>query len=153
MKNRIEFLKNKIEAIEKANDTAAKHIENGGSKAYYNREIARRLEILNDVEKELAILIGKRIKKAIDGALVSRGKHKGQLLAKCPPVNTDSAAVWQAIVSLANPYKVGMGHMMFMDKERVEIYNAINKAIIDNNIDVRRMDRDREVLDLILNIW
>jgi hypothetical protein len=35
---------------------------------------------------------------AIAAATVTEGRHKGQLLAKCPAMGTDAAAAWQALM-------------------------------------------------------
>lgn len=94
----------------------------------------------------------KVLTNAIDKARVTRGPRKGQLLAKCPPVNTPGAAAWQAIMSHANPYKVGFGHMMFMEKENREIYNKIRTFILARKINVNNLDRDREALEA-LGVW
>lgn len=90
--------------------------------------------------------------EAVAGALVTRGKNKGMLLAKCPPVGTDEAAAWQAIQSYANPFKTGMAHMMFMSNRGRIIYAALRKMIRDNNINVSRLDRDRKALEAF-GVW
>ena len=87
---------------------------------------------------------------AINAACVSRGKRKGQLLASCPRSNTDGAAAWQAITGHANPYKLGIGVLMFMSKRQRAIYHAIDKLL--EGVDVRAMDRDRLQLEL-LGVW
>lgn len=69
------------------------------------------------------------IESAIKGALSSRGKSKGQLKTKCPPMNTPQAAAWLAMMSHVNPYKIGFGQMLFMDKYNRAIFNAIDKAM------------------------
>ena len=86
-------------------------------------------------------------KAAIDGAISTRGKNKGFLKAKCPPMGTDEAAAWQAIMIRANPYKAGIGHMMFFTDRQRAIYNAIEKAL--NGIDCRGADKDRLALESI----
>lgn len=91
-----------------------------------------------------------RIKTAIAGALVSKGANKGSLKAKCPPIGTDAAAAWQAIMSHANPYKVGLGHFLFMpDEIRENVYNVIVEYIKVTQVDVRSLDRDRRILESI----
>lgn len=92
------------------------------------------------------------IKQAIIGAISSRGKNKGFLKAKCPPMNTPEAAAWQAIMSHANPYKVGFGHLMFMDDSTREIYNWIKEYVKKSTIDVRSLDKDRNILEK-LGAW
>ena len=87
---------------------------------------------------------------AIDAACVSRGKRKGMLLASCPRSDTDGAAAWQAIISYANPYKLGIGVLMFMSERQRAIYDAIDKSL--EGVDVRAMDRDRLQLEL-LGVW
>ena len=90
------------------------------------------------------------IKSAMKNALVSKGKNKGQLKAQCPPIGTPEAAAWQAIVAKANPYKLGIGHLLFMSAEHREIFDAVEALI--KNLDVRRLDRDRMALE-VLGAW
>jgi hypothetical protein len=87
---------------------------------------------------------------AIDAALVSRGKQKGMLKSKCPPMGTDAAAAWQALMRYANPYKIGMGHIMFFTDRQSAIYRAIDDALKET--DVRGLDRDRVALE-IMGVW
>jgi hypothetical protein len=87
---------------------------------------------------------------AINAALVSRGKKKGMLKAKCPPMGSDAAAAWQALMGYANPYKLGMGHIMFFTDRQSAIYRAIDDAI--KGQDVRALDRDRVALE-IMGAW
>jgi len=87
---------------------------------------------------------------AIDAALVSRGKRKGALKAACPPMGTDAAAAWQALVGHANPYKMGLGHIMFFTDRQSAIYRAIDDALAGQ--DVRALDRDRLALEM-LGAW
>ena len=84
---------------------------------------------------------------AIDAALVSRGKNKGILKAKCPPTGTDAAAAWQALMGYANPYKLGMGHIMLFNDRQNAIYRAIDDAL--KGQDLRGFDRDRVALELM----
>ncbi len=100
---------------------------------------------------EVAIAL-KELKSAITGSLVSRGRNKGLLKAKCPPMNTPEAAAWQAITSIANPYKLGFGHMLFMTKPNRQIYDLTLEVIKASKWDVRAMDRDRLSLEG-LGVW
>ena len=84
---------------------------------------------------------------AIKAALVSRGKRKGTLKAKCPPTGSDAAAAWQALMGYANPHKLGMGHIIFFTDRQRAIYRAIDDAL--KGQDVRALDRDRVALELI----
>jgi hypothetical protein len=90
------------------------------------------------------------VQLAMQNALVSRGKNRGQLKAQCPPIGTPEAAAWQAIVAKANPYKLGIGHLLFMSAEHREIFDAVEALI--KNLDVRRLDRDRMALE-VLGAW
>jgi hypothetical protein len=93
------------------------------------------------------------IKSAITGALASRGKNKGQLKAKCPPMNTPEAAAWLAIMSHVNPYKVGFGQMLFMDSGNRAIFDAIDRAM--NKMGKEQyigLDKDRLALES-LGVW
>ena len=87
---------------------------------------------------------------AISAAQSSRGKYKGALKAKCPPIGSDAAAAWQAITAHANPYKIGFGHMMSFSDRQLAIYNTIDKSL--EGTDVRGSDRDRVVLER-LGAW
>jgi len=87
---------------------------------------------------------------AIDAAKVSRGKNKGMLKATCPPMGTDGAAAWQALMGYANPYKIGMGHLMFFSDRQRAIYRAIDDALAGH--DLRGLDRDRVALEA-LGAW
>lgn len=85
-----------------------------------------------------------KLEQGLKQAISSRGKNKGKLKAKCPPVNTYGAAVWQAIMMYSNPHKVGFGHMMFMDKEKRELYNHVIE--IGKSVDLKGFDKDANVL-------
>jgi hypothetical protein len=90
--------------------------------------------------------------EAIKLALVTKGRNKGMLLAKCPRVDTPAAAAWMAIVSEANPFKLGIGHMLFMGEKNRALYEHILQAIKDMGLDVRGLDRDRKALET-LGVW
>ena len=81
---------------------------------------------------------------AINGALVSRGKLKGSIKKKCPPMGTDSAAAWQALIANANPYKLGIGHVLFFDDRQRWIFDQIEKAL--QGFDINDLDRDANAL-------
>ena len=84
-----------------------------------------------------------RLRAAVAGALVSRGKGAGQLKAKCPPMGTDSALAWQALILVANPFKAGMGHLMLC---RDHDFLAECQAYVDTLRGVETLDRDRRAL-------
>ena len=84
---------------------------------------------------------------AIETATASRGQHKGRLKSKCPPMGSDGAAAWQAIMGHANPYKLGMGHIVFFTERQQAIYKAIDGALTNRN--VKHLDRDMDALAIL----
>lgn len=85
-----------------------------------------------------------KIEIGLNEAISSRGKNKGMLKAKCPPMNTYGSAVWQGIMASSNPHKVGLCHMLFMDKDKMEVYNYIRECA--KYIDLSTFDNDGNVL-------
>ena len=88
---------------------------------------------------------------AIRGALVSRGVNKGRLKAQCPRMGTPAAAAWQALIANSNPYKMGLGHIMFFGPESRALFNEVN-AWCEGLSHKRRalvamLDRDRAALE------
>lgn len=88
-----------------------------------------------------------KLRIGLQEALVSVGPSKGMLKKKCPPMNTYGSAVWNAIQSYSNPYKVGFGHMFFMDAETRELYDFVRE--IGKSVDLRNFDRDANALRAI----
>lgn len=82
---------------------------------------------------------------AIAAACVSRGKRKGCLKATCPPMGTNAAAAWQAMMLEANPYKASIAQIMMLRGEARAIYDAIEASL--KGIDLRGLDRDRVALE------
>jgi len=87
---------------------------------------------------------------AINGALSSRGKNKGRLKRTCPKMGTDEAAAWQALMGYANPYKIGMGHIIYFTERQGAIYRAIDDSL--KGVDLRGLDYDRVRLE-IMGAW
>lgn len=77
-------------------------------------------------------------------AISSQGKNKGLLKAKCPPMDTYGSAVWNALQTYSNPYKVGFGHMLFMSKDKKEVYDYIVK--VGKVVDLSTFDKDGNIL-------
>ena len=88
--------------------------------------------------------LAEKVRIGIDQAIVSRGKKRGMLKAKCPPMDTYGAAVWQALQFYSNHYKMGMGHMIFMSKECREVYDYVKSA--GKVVDLSSFDADGNVL-------
>lgn len=91
-----------------------------------------------------------RMANGLLDALVSKGKNKGMLKKQCPPMNTVGSAVWQAIVGFSNPYKIGFGHMMFMDEGNRELYDYVVQ--LGKHIDLTTFDTDSNALKN-LGVW
>lgn len=85
-----------------------------------------------------------KIEQGIKQAISTRGKNKGKLKKKCPPMNTYGAAVWQAIMGHSNPYKVGWFHVIAMDDDKRQVYEHVNH--IGNYIDLTTFDTDANIL-------
>lgn len=89
--------------------------------------------------------------RALYDAVAHRGKHKGQLLARCPLSSTLAAAAWQAAMINCNPYKASVCALLFFDANQRAVYEEIN-AIFEANPTWRFADRDRLALSS-LGVW
>ena len=91
--------------------------------------------------------------QAIYDAVAHRGKHKGQLLARCPASNTLAAAAWQAAMMRCNPYKVSIGALMFFSDEQRAVYHELEKVfeLMPRGSRIN-LDRDRQALES-LGVW
>jgi hypothetical protein len=88
---------------------------------------------------------------ALAACYATRGKHKGKLLAKCPPSQTLAAAAWQGATLSCNPYKASIASMLFMTPEQRAIRDEV-LAYFDD-VKARRLDdRDRAALER-LGVW
>ena len=87
---------------------------------------------------------------AIDGALVSRGKHKGLLKASRPKSTSDAAAAWEALVMKSNPYKAGIWFQIMMTDRQQDIFREVSKAV--KGLDLKSIERDRNILEQ-LGAW
>src|SRR5262249_20348395 len=92
-------------------------------------------------------------REALRGAYATRGKHRGQLLARCPASHTLAAAAWQGAMLSVNPYKASVCAVLFMTTEQRAVrdevlahFDALPKAY-------RIMaERDRYALEN-LGVW
>lgn len=85
-----------------------------------------------------------KLEIGLQEAIVSVGPSKGMLKKKCPPMNTYGSAVWNGIQSYSNPYKVGIGHILFMDADTRELYDYVRE--VGKSVDLRHFDRDANAL-------
>jgi hypothetical protein len=105
------------------------------------------MTLLEQTQSEL-----NRLLLAYQDAIASKGKHAGKLKAKCPPMGTDGAIMWQAIQLNANPYKVSIWQIAMLSREQSEFY-ALCQAWADARKAIAPMlDRDRVALER-LGAW
>jgi hypothetical protein len=64
-------------------------------------------------------------RNALRGAYATRGKHKGQLLARCPRSETLAAAAWQGAMLSVNPFQASIGSCLFMSAEQREVRDEV----------------------------
>jgi hypothetical protein len=90
---------------------------------------------------------------ALRGAYASRGRHRGQLLARCPKSHTLAAAAWQGAMLVVNPYKLSIGAVLFMTAEQRAIFEEVKNHFDALPREYRIMaERDREALEH-LGVW
>ena len=59
---------------------------------------------------------------ALSAAYATRGKNRGQLLARCPRSETLAAAAWQGAMFACNPYQVSIGAVPIHDPRATSDY-------------------------------
>lgn len=90
---------------------------------------------------------------ALAGAYATKGKNRGQLLARCPRSSTLSAAAWQGAMMSCNPYLVSIGACLFMTAEQKAVFEEVQKHFDALPREYRIMaQRDREALER-LGVW
>jgi hypothetical protein len=92
-------------------------------------------------------------REALRGAYATRGKHKGQLLARCPASSTLASAAWQGAMMSCNVYQASVAAVLFMSAEQKAIYHEV-MAHFDAMPHAYRImaQRDREALEH-LGVW
>jgi hypothetical protein len=90
---------------------------------------------------------------ALAACYATRGKHRGQLLARCPRSDTLAAAAWQAAMLVCNPYKASIGAMLFMSAEQKAVREEVLAHFEAMPKDYLIMaERNREALESI-GVW
>lgn len=90
---------------------------------------------------------------ALAACYATRGKYKGQLLARCPRSNTLAAAAWQGAMMVCNPYQASIGACLFMSAEQKAVMNEITAHFESLPRAYQIMaQRDREALET-LGVW
>jgi hypothetical protein len=92
-------------------------------------------------------------RNALAQCYATRGKHRGQLLARCPRSETLAAAAWQGAMLVCNPYKAGIATMLFMSTEQRAIMQEVTVHFESMPREYLIMaQRDREALEA-LGVW
>jgi hypothetical protein len=92
-------------------------------------------------------------RNALAACYATRGKHRGQLLARCPASHTLAAAAWQGAMMVCNPFKISIGAVLFMSAEQRAIRNEIQAHFESMPRDYLIMaERNREALET-LGVW
>jgi hypothetical protein len=92
-------------------------------------------------------------RNALAQAYATRGKHRGQLLAKCPRSNTLAAAAWQGAMLSVNPYRASIGAMLFMTPEQRAVRDEILAHFDSLPHEYKILaERNREALER-LGVW
>ncbi len=98
-------------------------------------------------------MLSPQAKEALTLCYATRGKHRGQLLAKCPRSNTLAAAAWQGAMLVCNPYKASIGALIFMTDAQKDIRDEIVAHFDKLPREYQIMaQRDRETLEA-LGVW
>jgi hypothetical protein len=98
-------------------------------------------------------MLSDKARQALAGAYATRGKHRGQLLARCPASHTLAAAAWQGAMLVVNPYQASIGAMLFMSPEQKAIREEVVAHFEALPRDYQIMaQRDREALER-LGVW
>ena len=102
---------------------------------------------MDNKEQEMA----DRFVAAMDVAIATRGKRKGFLKAKCPPMGTDAAIFWQEAMLIINPYKASIAQMIFRNEDQQHFGRVCAVAIeyMKQNPSQRSLiqDADRNALE------
>lgn len=92
-------------------------------------------------------------RNALAAAYATRGKNRGQLLAKCPRSETLAAAAWQGAMIVCNPYQVSIGAVLFFNTEQRAVFDEIKNHFERLPREYQIMaQRDRETLER-LGVW
>ena len=90
---------------------------------------------------------------ALAAAYAKAGKHRGQLLKKCPRSDTMGAAAWQGAMLVVNPYQVSIGACLFMNEAQRAVFEEIKTHFESLPREYQILaQRDREALER-LGVW
>jgi hypothetical protein len=93
-------------------------------------------------------MLSDQSKAALAACFATKGKHKGQLLAKCPRSNTLEAAAWQATMLCVNPFRASIGAVIFMTAEQRIVWNEVMTFIESLPKETQvALERNRQALE------
>ena len=94
-----------------------------------------------------------RAREALRACYATRGPHKGQLLARCPPSRTLAAAAWQGAMMSVNPFRASVAAQLFFNPEQRAVCDEIMRHFDALPKAYRIMaERNREALEA-LGVW
>jgi hypothetical protein len=97
------------------------------------------------------ITLSDKASEALRGALVTRGKRYGNLLASAPRSDSLAYAAWLGAMVNFNPFKVSIAGVLFMSDEQRAIYEEV-KALFSVLPGRATIDKDRKALES-LGVW
>ena len=96
------------------------------------------------IEKETAV-------EAFDKCYGTRGTYK-DWLKKTEPADPHAKAIWLALVSNANPYKIQVGSILMLGDDERKIFDAINTICERIPQLIGWIDKDRTALSA-MGVW
>ena len=102
------------------------------------------------INNQVAALSDKAL-AALQGAFVTRGANRGQLLANAPKDKLARMA-WHGAQMVCNPYKVSICALMFASDEEKAIFDEVEKFIESLGPAAKTLDRDQLALER-LGVW
>jgi hypothetical protein len=103
--------------------------------------------------EESKMIISNEAALALKAAVATRGKHKGQLLARAPRSHTLAYAAWQGAMMALNPYHVSIGGMLCMSAEQKAIREEVTRVLEALPLkSAIPLERNRQALEA-LGVW
>lgn len=94
-----------------------------------------------------------KAREALQACYATRGKHRGQLLARCPASVTLAAAAWQGAMLVCNPFQASVAAVLFMSADQRAIFEEVKAHFDSLPREYQIMaQRDREALES-LGVW
>ena len=92
-------------------------------------------------------------RNALNGAYATRGKNRGQLLARCPNIRHARRRRWQGAMFVCNPYQISIGSILLMSPLHRELFEEVKAHFETLPREYQILaQRDREALER-LGVW